>query len=74
VVPFNPADVGNARRFMLGKYSGPNEVTRALTDAGLSVPQGAALTELVTLVRGLGERKRSTVTPEELAGLLAVVS
>lgn len=74
VVPFNPAEVGNARRFMLGKYSGPNEVTRALTDAGLSVPQGGALSELVTLVQRLGRRKRSTITSEELAGLLAVVS
>lgn len=74
VVPFNPADVGNARRFMLGKYSGPNEVTRALTDAGLTVPDPGALTVLVGLVRALGERNRSTVNTEELTHLLDVVS
>lgn len=74
VVPFNPADVGNARRFMLGKYSGPNEVARALQDAGLEVPGEAALTELTGLVRALGARKRSTVDDAELAHLLDVVS
>jgi isopropylmalate/homocitrate/citramalate synthase len=74
VVPFNPADVGNARRFMLGKYSGPNEVSRALTDAGLRAPDQGGLAVLVGLVRALGERKRATVDADELAHLLNVVS
>lgn len=74
VVPFNPADVGNSRRFLLGKYSGGNEVARALRDAGLSVPEEHALAVLVGLVRGLGESKRATVDVHELKHLLDVVS
>lgn len=74
VVPFPPVDVGNARRFMLGKYSGPNEVLRALSDAGLPAPDEAQLAVLVGLVRALGARKRSTVDAAELAHLLEVVS
>jgi isopropylmalate/homocitrate/citramalate synthase len=74
VVPFNPADVGNARRFMLGKYSGANEVCRALEDAGFDRPDDAGLSVLVSLVRALGTRTRSTVSDEQLAHLLDVVS
>lgn len=74
VVPFPPAEVGNARRFMLGKYSGPNEVLRALEDADLPKPAESQLPVLVDLVRTLGARKRSTVDNAELARLLAVVS
>lgn len=74
VVPFNPADVGNARRFMLGKYSGANEVARALRDANLSVPNDQDLATLVGLVRRLGERKRATVDAAELRHLLDIVS
>ncbi|HEX2211349.1 MAG TPA: hypothetical protein VHG93_26935, partial [Longimicrobium sp.] len=35
VVPFDPALVGNERVFMLGKFSGPNEVGKRLDELGL---------------------------------------
>jgi hypothetical protein len=49
-------------------------VLRALSDADLAAPDEAQLSVLVGLVRSLGERKRSTVSPVELAQLLDVVS
>ncbi|MET0454009.1 MAG: hypothetical protein ABW137_19425 [Mycobacterium sp.] len=73
VTPFDPADVGNSRHFMLGKYSGPNEVRKRLDDFGLDVSD-ERMDRLVELVRLHGARTRMSVSAEELAHLAAVVS
>lgn len=73
VVPFDPRDVGNERRFMLGKYSGPNEVRRSVAELGLQVAP-EAFDQLVELVRDRGRREQRTVSGDELRYLVAVVS
>ncbi|MGE0219127.1 hypothetical protein [Mycolicibacterium sp.] len=73
VTPFDPADVGNARHFMLGKYSGANEVSKSLQDWGLQVADDR-LDLLVELVRRHGASSRATLGRDELAHLAAVVS
>lgn len=73
VTPFDPADVGNRRRFMLGKYSGANEVRRCLDEQGLTVPDERT-DQLVELVRLHGAQAKSTIGAEGLAHLAAVVS
>lgn len=73
VTPFDPADVGNSRHFMLGKYSGTNEVRKCLEDFDLNVPD-SRMGQLVELVRLHGARTKKTLSAVELAHLAAVVS
>jgi 2-isopropylmalate synthase len=73
VVPFDPRDVGNERVFMLGKYSGPNEVAKRLDELGVSVADDE-LGRVVELVRERGRAMARTVTDDELRYFAAVVA
>jgi 2-isopropylmalate synthase len=65
VVPFDPTLVGNERVFMLGKFSGVNEVTKGLELLGLSVTD-EQLDLIVKLVNDRGRSEKRSITPEEL--------
>jgi isopropylmalate/homocitrate/citramalate synthase len=71
VVPFNPTEVGNSRVFMLGKFSGPDEVTKRLDELELRVPD-ELLEVVVSLVRDRGRSTKRPVTDEELRYFVAV--
>lgn len=73
VTPFDPTDVGNSRQFLLGKYSGANEVRKCLDDFGLDVA-AERMDQLVELVRLHGAQGKNTIGAEELTHLAAVVS
>ena len=65
VVPFDPVSVGNERVFMLGKFSGENEVWKRLDELGLEVPD-EQLATVVRLVNELGRSEKRAITDEEL--------
>lgn len=71
-VPFNPAAVGNTRAFLLGKYSGPNEVKQRLTQLGMTISD-ARLKRLVSLVRQHGVATQAPVSDDHLRYLVEVV-
>ncbi|MBI3966411.1 MAG: 2-isopropylmalate synthase, partial [Chloroflexi bacterium] len=73
VVPFDPALVGNTRVFMLGKYSGLNEVSQQLDALGVTVTD-AQLERLVQLVRERGAATKQPIDDEELRHLAQVVA
>lgn len=73
VTPFDPTDVGNSRRLLLGKYSGANEVRKCLDDLQLVVA-AERMDQLVQLVRLHGARTKATIEAEDLTHLVAVVS
>lgn len=65
VVPFDPALVGNERVFMLGKYSGPNEVRKRLAELELSV-DNQQLALVIAMVNERGGSTKRNVTDAEL--------
>jgi isopropylmalate/homocitrate/citramalate synthase len=65
VVPFDPVAVGNRRVFMVGKFSGPDEVAKRLAEIGLSVTDEQLVT-VVDLVRDRGRATKRAVTDEDL--------
>jgi 2-isopropylmalate synthase len=65
VVPFDPALVGNERVFMLGKFSGPNEVGKRLDELELEVSEDR-LPALIRMVNERGAGAKRAVTDEEL--------
>ncbi|MGV9798748.1 hypothetical protein ACWDTP_11900 [Mycobacterium sp. NPDC003449] len=73
VTPFDPRDVGNARHFLLGKYSGANEVRKCLDEIGVAVAP-ERIDQLVELVRLHGAQAQATVGEDRLRHLAAVVS
>ena len=73
VVPFNPTIVGNERLFLLGKYSGPNEVTKRLTELGVSIDTGF-VPEVVRLVNDRGRSTKRSVSDDELRYFVETVS
>lgn len=72
-VPFDPAALGNTRQFLLGKFSGPNEVKKRLTELGISVSD-ARLKRLVLLVRQHGTATKAPVSDDYLQYLVQVVN
>jgi isopropylmalate/homocitrate/citramalate synthase len=73
VVPFDPALVGNERVFMLGKFSGPNEVAKRLDELGIDVPD-EQLPLLVQLVNEHGRNRKSAVGDDDLRHLAEITA
>jgi len=73
VVPFDPASVGNERVFMLGKFSGENEVWKRLEELGLEVPD-EQLATVVRLVNELGRSEKRAITDDELRSFTRVAA
>ncbi len=73
VVPFNPVAVGNSRVFMLGKFSGPDEVSRRLEELDVVVSE-EQLNVVVKLVRERGRATKRAVTDAELSYFVEVAT
>jgi 2-isopropylmalate synthase len=73
VVPFNPAEVGNSRVFMIGKFSGPDEVAKRLEDIGLSISD-EQLATVLDLVRDRGRATKRAVTDDDLRYFVEVAA
>jgi (R)-citramalate synthase len=65
VVPFDPESVGNERVFMLGKFSGENEVRKRLGELDLDVSD-EQLPIVIRLVNELGRNEKRSITDDEL--------
>ena len=65
VVPFDPTTVGNERVFMLGKFSGPNEVVKGLGDLGITIGD-EGLPTVIKLVNERGRAEKRAITDDEL--------
>jgi len=65
VVPFDPAIVGNERVFMLGKFSGPNEVAKRVHELGLELDD-ALVPAVVKLVNDRGRSEKRAISDDEL--------
>ncbi|MBI3964495.1 MAG: hypothetical protein HY329_02580 [Chloroflexi bacterium] len=65
VLPFDPAIVGNRRTFLLGKYSGSNEVTQQLSSLGITVTP-AQMESVVALVQERGVATKEPVSDDDL--------
>jgi isopropylmalate/homocitrate/citramalate synthase len=65
VVPFDPESVGNERVFMLGKFSGENEVQKRLGELDLTVTD-EQLPTVIRLVNDTGRAEKRAITDEEL--------
>lgn len=69
----SPAAVGNTRRIVLGKYSGPYVVRKKLGELGMTVEEG----DVLLIVRELHERAaslRRSITDDELADIARQVA
>jgi isopropylmalate/homocitrate/citramalate synthase len=73
VVPFDPALVGNERVFMLGKFSGANEVTKGLADLGLELDE-QLVPDVVRLVNDRGRSEKRSISETELRYFAEVVA
>ncbi len=71
VVTFDPRSVGNERFFVIGKFSGPNEVTARLRQLGETVDEDL-LPLLVRLVHDHASGERRAIGDDELRFLLGV--
>jgi 2-isopropylmalate synthase len=69
----SPDVVGNRRRIVLGRYSGPASLRARLGDLGLQIPD-AKLSELQTAVERLTAQKKAALTDEDLRILVAGMS
>lgn len=65
VTPFDPAAVGNERAFVLGKFSGRNEVLKQLENLSLSA-RGDALELVIEQVKERGRAEGRSVTDADL--------
>ena len=65
VVPFDPTIVGNERAFLLGKFSGPNEVAKGLEELGIEVNDDERAV-IVGLVNDRGRSEKRAITADEL--------
>jgi 2-isopropylmalate synthase len=73
VVPFDPTMVGNRRVFMVGKFSGPDELAKRLDDIGVTVTDEQAAIVL-ELVRDRGRAAKRAVSDDELRYFVDVAS
>jgi isopropylmalate/homocitrate/citramalate synthase len=69
--PFDPRLVGNTRAFLVGKFSGPNEVSERLGHLGLSCTD-SELRVLTALVSQRGRSLKRAVTDDEFHYLYRV--
>jgi isopropylmalate/homocitrate/citramalate synthase len=65
VVPFDPTTVGNERAFLIGKFSGANEIAKKLGELGLDVAP-ERLDTVVRLVNDRGRSEKRVVRDDEL--------
>jgi homocitrate synthase NifV len=66
--PFDPALVGNQRRFPLSRLSGPAAVTRKLKNLGMALDQDQ-MNKLVDQLREKAEALRGEIGDEEFVAL-----
>lgn len=70
--PFDPAEVGGERRYVLGKHSGSGLIESVLAESGTEVRDGD-VAELLSWVRETAIQRRGPVEPAELLAALSEI-
>src|SRR5208283_5662048 len=69
--PYDPAEVGRRRWFQAGKHAGAHGIAAQLAEAGY-FPDKSQLTEIVSRVKGIGD-KGKTVTDADLIAITEAI-
>lgn len=68
--PFSPDEVGNKRRYVIGKHSGRALLRHVLQENDIEVDEGA-LSQCLAKVRAVAIKQSAALTPEQLCELYA---